>query len=285
MAANWNPHDGSPVRGFSDLELPVVEIGAGAPAIERRPGIAMRGPEQAQMPDPSRSRGEVVVQFPDLGGYGGTHPERRALGVVEQARQEAARMVAEGRAAREAELATARSRGFDEGYAAGMAAADAETANLVRTTEAIATAVARERARYVAEAELEVARLAIAVAQRMVDGLVQVEPERVVDVCRGAIRKAYQRDQLSILANPADLEILRSAGPALARELGGIDHLEFVAERRVARGSVLVRTPAGEVDGTLAGKAERFAEMFAQLAEERRGRGDALPGDAFPEGA
>jgi flagellar biosynthesis/type III secretory pathway protein FliH len=75
---------------------------------------------------------------------------------------------------------------------------------------------------------------------------------------------------MQVLAHPADLALLREAGPQLAAELGGVDHLDFVEERRLGRGSVVVRTPAGEIDATIAGKADKIEQTLREGIEQRR---------------
>jgi flagellar biosynthesis/type III secretory pathway protein FliH len=43
--------------------------------------------------------------------------------------------------------------------------------------------------------------------------------------------------------------------------LGGIEHCEVQAERRVSRGGALVRTPDGDVDARIETKLERAREV------------------------
>ena len=71
---------------------------------------------------------------------------------------------------------------------------------------------------------------------------------------RGALRRLVERERVTILVNPEDLDLVRGAAGALAGELGGIEHCDVQAERRVARGGAVVRTVEGEVDATLATK-------------------------------
>jgi flagellar assembly protein FliH len=87
----------------------------------------------------------------------------------------------------------------------------------------------------------------------------EAEPERVVDVLRGALRKTFVRDGLTVVCHPDDLARLRSAGPALAATLGGLRDLELVTDRRIAAGGVVVRTPAGDVDATIDSQLDRLA--------------------------
>jgi flagellar biosynthesis/type III secretory pathway protein FliH len=127
-----------------------------------------------------------------------------------------------------------------------------------------------EREHMLQHAELEIVELAMQISRRIVNAAIDVDPELVVEVCRGAMRKAFQREHLVVVAHPDDLAMLRAAGPQMADELGGIHSLDFVEERRMDRGSVVVRTPAGEIDATIDGKAEKIEDSLRELVQERR---------------
>ena len=71
---------------------------------------------------------------------------------------------------------------------------------------------------------------------------------------RGALRRLVDRERVTILVHPDDLDLVRGASERLVGELGGIEHCDVQAERRVARGGAIVRTVEGEVDATLATK-------------------------------
>lgn len=231
--------------------------------IVRKPRLVMRDPQQASFQSVS------AFDLPDLERVpGGTAAQ--AQRVLAEARESAEQMIQQARLARDAELDAARREGYAAGYAEGIEAADRDMAGLLATSEAIAANVAREREDLLVQAEGEIVSLALAIAQRLVNASLDVDPALVVDVCRGAMRKAFQRDTLVVLAHPDDLAMLRAAGPAMAQELGGIHQLDFVEERRLERGSVIVRTPAGEIDGTLGGKSTKVEESLRELVEARR---------------
>ena len=99
---------------------------------------------------------------------------------------------------------------------------------------------------------------------------VAAQPELVVEVVRGALRGIIERARVTVLVNPDDLELVRDAAIGLQAALGGIEHLEVQAERRVGRGGAVVRHPEGEVDASLETKLERARELVeAQLVVTR----------------
>jgi flagellar assembly protein FliH len=171
----------------------------------------------------------------------------------------------------EAEAEAARAAGHEAGFQAGLIEAQAQMAEGVAALQAAVAAVATERERIAAAVEPAAVDLALKIAEQALAATVAVRPEIVVEVVRGALRRMVERERVTILVNPEDLELVRTASGALVAELGGIEHCDVQAERRVARGGAVVRTVEGEVDATLATKSSKAREV---LEDELRGEGD-----------
>lgn len=269
------------MAGLHDLQDMSDILGA---PISRRSRIVMRDPQQDLTPSDSQFEIDPRVANDSHFAFdlqmvgvapGSGDPRTQAQRIIDEARATAEQMLLQAREACVAELESSKLRGYEQGYGDGMAAADRETAGTVAAADAIAANVAREREDLLRRSEQDVVKLAIQVAEKLVCGALAAEPERVLDICRGAMRKAFQRDTLTIVASPFDLEALRAAGPAMAAELGGVHHLDFVEERRLPPGSIIVRTPVGEIDATVASKLEVITDGFIELVAERRAEREA----------
>jgi flagellar assembly protein FliH len=162
----------------------------------------------------------------------------------------------------EAEAAAARAAGHEAGFQAGLVEAESHMAAGVAALQAAAAALAADRDRVSASVEAAAVELALRIAEQALGAAVEVRPDAVVDVVRGALRRLVERDRVTILVNPEDLDLVRDASSALMDELGGIEHCDVQAERRVARGGAVVRTVEGEVDATLATKLARARETL-----------------------
>jgi flagellar assembly protein FliH len=99
--------------------------------------------------------------------------------------------------------------------------------------------------------------LALLLAEKIVVGAIAVEPERVVESVRGALRGVVERERVTVLVHPDDLGVVREAMDQMRATLGGIEHCEVQSERRVSRGGCVVRTPQGDVDARIETKLER----------------------------
>jgi flagellar biosynthesis/type III secretory pathway protein FliH len=161
----------------------------------------------------------------------------------------------------EAEAERIRNEARQQGFAEGMVAGRDQLRSLAEpVVDALSQAVEelRELQGNAADiVERDAVVLAMEIAEKVVAGALDVEPERVLDVVRGALRAIVERERIVIQVNPEDLGIMREGLDELAGSLGGIEHVEVQEERRVKRGGAVVRTSVGEIDANITTKLER----------------------------
>jgi flagellar assembly protein FliH len=179
-----------------------------------------------------------------------------------------ARAIAESERIRE----QAQVEGYAEGRAAGHEEGLAET-----TAAALAMGEAlRElhelRGQMADELEHDAVELAVALARKVLAGAFEAQPERVLDVVRGALRRVADRRQIVVLVDPQDLEVVSSAVGDRSKlgqqaQAGGIELCDVQADRRVGRGGAVVRTAEGEIDATVETQLQRAQELMLAAGE------------------
>ena len=153
--------------------------------------------------------------------------------------------------------AEAREQGMREGREEALAALTPALEALAQATEAVqADQYARAE-----RLEAHAVDLALFLAEKVLGGAVAVQPERVVEAVRGALRAIVERERITVLVHPEDLELVRDAMDGVRASLGGVEHCEVQAERRVSRGGAVVRTPDGDVDARVETKLQRAREV------------------------
>jgi flagellar assembly protein FliH len=155
-----------------------------------------------------------------------------------------------------------REQAFEEGFAAGVAQAQSQLDGPAAALAGAAEQLQAMRADAAASVEADAVDLALRIAEQAVAAAIAADPELVVEAVRGALRRLVERDRVLILVNPDDLELVRDHVARLVGELGGIEHCEVQAERRVRPGGAIVRTSEGEVDATLETKLARAREVL-----------------------
>jgi flagellar assembly protein FliH len=160
----------------------------------------------------------------------------------------------------------ARQEGLAAGRAEGIAAAQADATPALASLGEAVRAVESLHEELIATLERQAAELALRVSEQILGAAVEVQPARVVEVARGALRRLADRNRVTVLVNPADLELMAEAVAGLQSELGGIDHLDVQADRRIERGGAVARTEFGEIDASLTAQLQSAREIvFAAL--------------------
>jgi flagellar assembly protein FliH len=176
---------------------------------------------------------------------------------MEQAALKARRLVAAAEAEADRIRSEARAAGHGEGLAAGRSEALLEMAPAVHAASEVLAGVRTLESEHAERVEGQAVELAVRIAEKVVAGAVEVKPERLLDVVRGALRTMVERERITVLVHPDDVALLRE----------GLPDLEVHEERRVARGGAIVRTAFGEIDATLDTKLARAREaVLAELA-------------------
>ncbi len=181
---------------------------------------------------------------------------------IERRLREADDVLSRARAEADAIREQAKLEGHQEGLQQGREEALAAGQPAAAALREAAVALAAEADRIAAELERGAVELGLRIAEQALGAAVAVEPERVLDVVRGALRRLVERERVLLLVHPDDLDLVRDGIAGLVGELGGIEHCEVQAERRVARGGAIVQTREGEVDAALATKLERAREAI-----------------------
>jgi flagellar assembly protein FliH len=207
---------------------------------------------------------QATFEFPTLEATGelvladGASPNSRAAEIVAKAEADAAAIAAEAAA-----------HGQQQGYAAGLAAAEAQIAPVREALAAVVDGVVAAEERFLAAAELRSVELALALAEKIVGAALDIQPELVVEIVTGALRRSIERDRLVVEVNPDDVELVRASVTETADRLG-VGRLEVVAERRVARGGCVVRTTEGEIDARISEQLDRAGELLRDTFASRR---------------
>jgi flagellar assembly protein FliH len=164
--------------------------------------------------------------------------------------------------------------GEAEGRAAGLAAARNDAAPAVAALGASAQAIEAMRAQVMAELEHDAIELALRLAEQILSGAVAIQPERVIDVARNALRHLTDRRRVTLVVNPDDLELVSDCVEQLQSELGGIEHLGVQSDRRVIRGGTIARTDTGDIDAGIDTQLAKAREIVIAALDRECGDDD-----------
>lgn len=164
----------------------------------------------------------------------------------------------------------ARIDGHELGIQQGTEQARAETAAAIAALAEAVRRISETREELAETLTGQAGELAMLTAEHIIAGAIQAQPQRITDVVRGALRRMSDRHRVTVLVNPEDLDALQRSVSTLQAELGGIEHLDVQADRRISRAGAIAQTAYGEIDVSINAQLQSARELVAA----------ALAGDA-----
>lgn len=132
-------------------------------------------------------------------------------------------------------------------------------AELQRTTDA---AVAAREALF-AECTPQILKLALEVAEKILQRECEADPGVVLTMVKEAIARLSHREQVRVKINVADLPVIEQRKEEILNLLEGVRHLEIVSDDEVTQGGCLVESPRGAIVDARLGT--QLAEVSHQL--------------------
>jgi flagellar assembly protein FliH len=177
------------------------------------------------------------------------------------------RLLADATAEAEQIREQARAEGYLEGLREGRVDGTRQTQSAALALDQALRETLSMRTELAETVERDAVELALELSEKILAGALEAQPQRVVDVVRGALRRVTERRRITVLIDPADLETVTAAIDELGAQAGGIEQCELQADRRVGAGGAIVRTVEGEIDVSVKTQLERAREVV--LAELR----------------
>ncbi len=160
----------------------------------------------------------------------------------------------------------ARTRGHDEGFAAGHA--EAQTLLEPARAALVEARVALERVagEIVPTIESRAVELALALAEKILHSARAAGPAVVCSVVNGALRRVISHDRIVLQVNPDDVGLVQATLAPDSTDRGALRQIEIVGERRVPRGGCIVRTVEGEIDARIQQQFDRAAALLHDVS-------------------
>jgi flagellar assembly protein FliH len=179
---------------------------------------------------------------------------------IPQAKSEAQRIIET--ALREAD--DIRLRAVSEGKEEGRAEA---SSNIEHSLETLNQAVI-ERKKIIKDAESELLRLSIKVAEQIIRSEVSLHRDVCLNIVAEAIARVSDREQLIVRVNREDAEYLKRYKDRLAGILDGVKSFTILEDSLVEPGGCVIETNLGFIDAKISTKLRSIEEAMNKVAAE-----------------
>jgi flagellar assembly protein FliH len=194
----------------------------------------------------------------------------------EQGQQIIAQASADGEAAKKEAYAagfsggeeTGFKKGYEDGYFKGKAAALDEASRSLAMINKATQELENYRAQVLHEAQQDIVKMALAVAEKVLHKEIMTDPRTVVNVVKNAVSKVGFKRRFTISVNPLDIEVIESAGPEVSAMIDNLESIKFRPDPKIEPGGCIVQTESGTID----------AQVDRQYAEIRDATIGAMQG-------
>jgi len=159
----------------------------------------------------------------------------------------------------------ARQAGRQAGYAEGRQAANQETAQLLERVRGLADAAVGAHAKFLRDSQLDIGRLAVAIAEKILGRELTLNPLTITDIVAEVIEVANVPGECRIRVNPQDYDLLKPHWDALASLQQPGHAWDLVGDKNIQRGGCMIEADGGTIDAQLATQLGQVAQTFETI--------------------
>jgi len=143
--------------------------------------------------------------------------------------------------------------------------------------ESLSAALQVERSEFFARIEPELVRLAVSIAEKVVQRELELRPETVLDLIRSGMKRVRDREVLRVSVNPRDVERVKEARDDLVSAVDGVRKLEVIEDRRVDPGGCVIESPNGTLDARISTQLDEISRVLADLMPDSAADSEERP--------
>lgn len=139
-----------------------------------------------------------------------------------------------------------------------------------RIEEALATLnqAVKERKKIIRDAEGEILRLSLKVAEQIIRSEVSLHRDVSLNIVSEAIGRVSDREQIIVRANREDVEYLKRYKDRLAGMLDGVKSFSIIEDANIEPGGCVVETNLGFIDARISTKLKAIEESLQKVSGE-----------------
>jgi flagellar assembly protein FliH len=185
-------------------------------------------------------------------------------------------------AQRQVDLAAVEESARQQGLRHGMGAAEEVYRAKLAKLEALAASLKAERQQFFERIEPELVRLSVTIAEKIIGSELELRPDTVVGLVRGAMLRLRDREMLRVSVNPRDADRVKEARDDLIAAVDGVRKLEVIEDRRVDVGGCVIESGNGTLDARIKTQMDEIARVLGDMLPGAEEAGDSERGSPSP---
>jgi len=194
--------------------------------------------------------------------------ELKLLGPV---KEKANRIIAQAEAqsreiieAAKAEIDKMKESGYKEGMKIGKKEGEEKVSSEFSDALKTLNQAVKERKKIIRDAESEILRLSLKVAEQIIRSEVSLHRDVVLNIVSEAIGRVSDREQIIIKANREDVDQLKKYKDRIGKIVDGVKNLSIIEDSAVEPGGCIIETNVGYVDARISTKLKAIEDAFSK---------------------
>lgn len=237
----------------------VQEVPVAAAPVVMQPAIPV---DQAIIEEAQQRAQQMLMEAQAAANQMLTEYQHQAQAMMEQANQQI--QAAAEQVQRQAQE-IGYQQGFEQGLQQGGQQAQQQVYQFLMESRNIFVDAVRQRHLMLTNAEPELARLAVKLAEKLVGQELQLNPEVILGVVRVALSGIGDREHVTVRVNPADYDQVVAHRASFEKMIEGLKRFEVVADAAIDPGGCAIETNLGNIDARL---NTRVAALMAGIEEQ-----------------
>ena len=160
---------------------------------------------------------------------------------------------------------SAKQKGYAEGFESGKSEALKSMEESVKNIFSAAESIKQFKNELYEDVKEDVVNLSIKIAETITKSKIAADDGVLFNIIASAINKSSDAVNFTICLNPEDYKALNKNPDALKDFLSKEADTDFIQDKNVQSGNVVIRTDFGEIDAKTSTQIERIKNMFTKV--------------------
>ena len=169
----------------------------------------------------------------------------------------------------QSEMAAMRDQGYKDGFEQGQSKGLTEYTTQIRELVAVINDVTQNKRLFLESSEPELLKLAVKIAEKIVQNQVQVDQNALIAIVDQAIRRITDKDKVIIKTCPEDADFVRQHREDILEKMPDIRTLEVHEDPRVEQGGCIIETRLGFIDSSISTKLASIEAALFKVYNDR----------------
>ena len=171
-------------------------------------------------------------------------------------------------------------QGLEQGRVDGRQQGHDEYLKLMLHARDLYIQAIKERDKLIDNTEPELARLSVAIAERLIGQEINSNGEFIMSVVRDALADCKDREQVIIRVAPDDYHLVNNDRSTFARMVEGLKDFDLVIDSKIEPGGCIIETNLGNIDARLNTQIAAIKAAFEHVCQTKEsGDNNASPED------